>query len=219
MKHLLLSITVIGTLLTSCANNGKKAKTDDAQEVKAASTENATLFNTVKEDSYLDWRASHLGGAQPRYGKVFVKEAKVSVTNGKIVNATAIIDMASLTVESFPEGAEEIAKLKGHLQSPDFFNVENYPTSKFELTNVEQTEGEYNSKVTGNLTIMETTKSITFNANVSVSEEAVSIESEDFSVDRTDWNLTYNVEGSKVVPVDYLIANSIGFTIHATVTK
>lgn len=219
MKNLLLSIMVIGALLTSCANSGNKAKTEDAQEVKDATTESTTLFNTVKEGSYLDWRASHLGGAQPRYGKVFIKETAVSVTNGKIVNATVIIDMASLTVESFPEGAEEIAKLKGHLQSADFFNVENYPTSKFELTSIEQTEGEYNSIVTGNLTIMETTKSITFNANINVSEEAVSIESEDFSVDRRDWDLTYNVEGSKGVPVDYLIANSIGFTIHATVTK
>ena len=73
--------------------------------------------------------------------------------------------------------------------------------------------------VTGNLTILDVTKSITFKANISINENEVSVISEDFSIDRTEWGLTYHVEGSEGVPVDYLIANDIGFTINLTVTK
>ena len=129
------------------------------------------------------------------------------------------MDMASLTVENFPEGAAEKGKLTGHLQSGDFFNIEKYPTSKFVLTKREGTAGEYNSRITGNLTMLDVTKSITFIANVKVSENEVSVKSEDFKINRTDWGLSYNTEGTAGVPVDYLIANDIGFTIDVTITK
>ncbi|MDA3882878.1 MAG: hypothetical protein PF481_06315, partial [Bacteroidales bacterium] len=59
----------------------------------------------------------------------------------------------------------------------------------------------------------------TFLANVFVADSSVSIASEDFSVDRRKWGLNYNTEGTKGVPVDYLIANDVGFTIYVTVTK
>ena len=167
----------------------------------------------------MEWRAAHLGGVQPRFGKILFKEATFLVNDGVLTNATMTINMGTLTVESFPAGAAEILKLTGHLQSPDFFNIEQYPTSKFELTSLEKSTGNYNSKVTGNLTILEITKSITFNANVNVSANEVSIKSEDFSIDRTDWNLSYNVEGTAGVPVDYISANDIGFTINTTVAK
>ena len=87
------------------------------------------------------------------------------------------------------------------------------------MTDIANTDGEYNSTVTGNLTIMESTKSITFNANVEVTENGVTMVSENFIVDRTDWNLVYNVEGSEGVPTDYIISNDLGFTIGVMVQK
>jgi polyisoprenoid-binding protein YceI len=141
------------------------------------------------------------------------------VNNAQISNASIKIDMSTLTVESFPEGAEEIAKLTGHLKSPDFFNIEKYPYSKFELTRVQKTKGEYNSIVTGNLTILNVTKSITFNADISILDNEVSIKSENFSVDRKNWGLTYNTEGTEGVPVDYLISDDISFTINLILSK
>lgn len=206
-------------IMSSCSNNGNQAETKDAENVELVKTNTTTTLKSIKEGSFINWRASHLGGAQPRFGKIYAKDASVLVNGGELSNATISIDMSSLTVENFPEGAAEIAKLTGHLQSPDFFNIEKHPNSKFELTNIEKTTGDYNSKVTGNLSILGVTKSITFNANVNTSDNAVSIQSEDFAVNRTDWGLSYNTEGTAGVPVDYLIANDIGFTINVTVTK
>lgn len=129
------------------------------------------------------------------------------------------MDMASITVESFGDDAESAGKLTGHLQNADFFNVEAHPTATFELTGIESAEGEFNSTITGNLAIMDSTKSITFNANVNVSDAEVSINSEDFAVDRRDWGIVYNVEGTEGVPVDYIVANDMGFTINVVLTK
>jgi polyisoprenoid-binding protein YceI len=87
------------------------------------------------------------------------------------------------------------------------------------MTDIESTDGDYNSNVTGNLTIMKSTKSITFSANVEVTDNGVSFISENFIVDRADWNLTYNVEGTEGVPTDYIISNDLGFTIGVMVQK
>ena len=219
MNKVILSIALVGTILSSCSDNGKQADTQEAEKVNVVNAEQATTLNTIQDGSFVDWRASHLGGMQPRFGKVLLKDVSFSVNNGTLANATVVMNLGSLTVESFPEGSEQIAKLEGHLKSPDFFNTEKYPTAKFELTQLQEATGDFNSTITGNLTISGITKSITFNANVMTSENEVSIHSEDFSINRSDWNLTYNAEGTEGVPVDYLISDDIGFTINVTATK
>lgn len=217
MKKSILTLVVIGAItISSCSNNGNKAETKEAKEVSIQNDADTNSYATISENSKVDWRASHLGGAQPRFGKIQLKSATVFANNNELSNAKVVMDMKSFTVESFPEGDENIAKLTGHLQSPDFFDIANHPEATFELTNIKNAEGDYNSLLTGNLTIMGISKSISFKANVSVSKEEVSIKSEDFAVNRSDWNLTYHAEGSEGVPVDYLIADDIGFTIDVT---
>ena len=219
MKKIILSVIVFGAMISSCSNNGNKVETKDAENVEVVKTNKTTVFNKVADGSHVNWRASHLGGIQPRFGKIYYKDATFLVNDGKLTNISVEMNMSTLTVENFPEGAEEIGKLTGHLQSADFFNIKKYPTSKFELTNIEKNTEDFNSKISGNLTILDVTKSITFNANVTIEENKVSIQSENFSIDRTDWGLSYNTEGTAGVPVDFLIANDIGFTINTTLTK
>lgn len=217
-KVIFLSV-VIGAMLSSCSSTGNQAETKAAEKVEVIDASNAITLGTVQEGSFINWRAAHLGGVSPRMGKISIKDANVTINQKQIVGASITIDMASILVENFPTGAKEIVEIRDHLLSPDFFNVEKFPTAKFELTNFENAPGDYNSKITGNLTILDVTKSITFNAKVKMAEDRMAIVSEDFSIDRTDWGLTYNVEGTAGVPVDYLIANDIGFTISLIVLK
>ena len=51
-------------------------------------------------------------------------------------------------------------KWDDHLKNADFFNVEKYPSMTFKSTNIEVT-GEKTAKITGDLTILETTKPVT----------------------------------------------------------
>ena len=176
-------------------------------------------YATIKEGSYIDWRASHLGGAEPRFGKMYLQSANIVTNNSNIDNATIVVDMNTITVENFGDDKETSEKLRGHLLSPDLFNTETYPTAKFELTGIAEGTGEFNSAITGNLTILKTTKSITFNANVNVSDNEISIVSEDFAIVRQDWGIIYNTEGDEGVAAEYVIANDIGFTVNVTITK
>jgi len=218
MKKAAIALFVIAVAITSCKNKEKKAETKDAQEVEIVKAVETITYKTIKEGSMLKWRAAHLVGVQKRFGTTMLKSAEVLLNDNVVTNATFVIDLASLTVDNFDD-AEQKGKLEGHLKSPDFFNIEKHPTAKFVLTNVEKTTGDYNSKITGNLTILEVSKSITFNANIAVLDNSVAINSEDFSVNRQDWGLSYNTEGDKGVPADFLIADAVGFTINVAVTK
>ena len=85
-----------------------------------------------------------------------------------------------------------IANLTNHLKSPDFLDVREYPTIKFESTQIESGEatGEFN--VTGDLTLMKTTRSIQFPIKATVSDRGLELSGE-FQIDRTE----FGMEGSQ----------------------
>ncbi len=220
MRKTILTVAVVGAIFfASCGSEGSKSETQEAQEVQIDSSSTALDYTKVADSSHVAWRASHLAGMQPRWGRVFIKEASVKVDAGKVTNAKIIMDMGNFTVENFGDDKETATKLLTHLQSDDFFKVKTYPSSTFELTSIETVTGEFNSKITGNLTILDITKSISFLANIDATDSDVKVKSEPFNVDRKEWGLTYNTKGTKGVPTDYLIADEIGFTIDVLVTK
>ncbi|MFT5877395.1 MAG: polyisoprenoid-binding protein YceI [Salibacteraceae bacterium] len=218
MKKIIISAFMLSAVLISCSDNGSKTEAKDAVAVEVIKTETTQKFAMVAEESHVDWRASHLAGVEPRFGKLMLKGAEISTTDNVITNAQVVMDMNNFTVENF-EDQESIDKFSAHIKGDDFFKVATYPVSTFELATIEPQEGDYNSKIGGNLTILGVTKSISFNANVLVSDASVSVKSEDFVVNRSDWGLTYNAEGTEGVPTDYLISNDMGFTIDVTVKK
>ena len=101
--------------------------------------------------------------------------------------------MKTIVYEDLKE-EESNKKLVGHLSSADFFDVEKYPTSKIEITKVEElkdaTKPNVNSTVTGNLTMKDVTKSITFPAEIKIDNGVITVKA-DFDIDRTDWNIKY----------------------------
>jgi polyisoprenoid-binding protein YceI len=83
----------------------------------------------------------------------------------------------------------------GHLRTPDFFDVENYPKITFVSTDVERDGNEW--AITGDLTINGVTKSVTIpfeetgSAKDPFGNTRVGFEG-GVTIDRTDWNLTFN---------------------------
>jgi len=212
IKLFMLALVVVVSSFTS---NKKQTGLDDKKI--AIKTDDFSMYKNIKKGSFLSWRATHLGGVNPRFGKVLYENASILVKNNNIVKASILIDMSKLIVKGM--SADEAKDLAEHLKSTDFFNVKKYPTSKFELTSIEGLPGKYNSKVSGNLRILGVTKNIVFKANVNVSEKEVSIKSENFLINREDWGLTYHAKGAAGVPLDYLIADNIEFVIGVVVAK
>lgn len=220
MNKIVVLTSIVGLwMLNSCCSDCCSNKSNEAKKIELIKTKSTVIYSGISDSSNIEWGATHLGGTSPRYGKIKLSKAEFLVNKGVLTNATILVDMQTLTVESFPKGNPQIVQLTHHLKSEDFFKVETFPTSKFELASLEKTKGDNNYIVIGNLTILDITKSITFKANISMSEEKLVINSDKFTVDRTNWGLVYHVEGSKGVPVDYLISNDVDFTINIEVAR
>jgi polyisoprenoid-binding protein YceI len=93
------------------------------------------------------------------------------------------IDTASLVTP--------IGRLTGHLQSPDFFDVRQFPKATFESTKIEPVSGKRGEyEVTGDLTIRDVTKAIAFPARVRVNDRGLVLTSK-FEIKRSEYGITF----------------------------
>jgi polyisoprenoid-binding protein YceI len=137
--------------------------------------------------SVITWKGYKVTGEHA--GILKVKNGNLDFTDGKLTGGSFDIDMASLEVTDLKAGQGK-EKLEGHLKSADFFGTEKFPTAKFEITKVVSRgkAGEY--KITGNVTIKETTKEIKFNTMVTEAN-GVKTAKADITLDRSDFNVRY----------------------------
>lgn len=222
MKKVFLTISAFALLAVACGDDkGREVESEDAQEVVDKTTETTTEFTKVADNSRVSWFASHPGGIGPHNGFFKLSEGNVKVTDGKVTNGSITIDVTSLADEDI-EDAEKRGKLEGHLKSADFLNAEKYPTATFEVTestNEVSEDKKWTSKITGNLTMKDSTRSVTFWANVTTTDNDVTIKSERFSIDRTQWGIHYGAEGTPNLTEDQIISDAVGIEVSVTLTK
>lgn len=136
-------------------------------------------------NSEVVWKGYKVTGSH--HGTINLKSGSLQFTDGVLTGGQFEIDMASLVCKDL-EG-EYKGKLEGHLKSEDFFGVETYPTSKFVITNAFP-YGKDEYKITGNLTIKETTNPIKFIAKVT-EENGVVVATANIEVDRSEYDVRY----------------------------
>lgn len=211
MKKLLLVPAIAAFILSSCVNNpkGQKAETADSVDVETTITDgDAFVVNTA--ESKVIWTGAKVSGTHT--GTVDVKEGTLYTKEGKVTGGNFILDLT--TINSTDLEGEWKEKLDGHLKNEDFFNVEAYPTASFQVTNVEEDATEAGKlKVSGNLTIKDITKNISFDAKVTESTDSTVKVEADFNIAREDWGVNY--EGKK----DDLISKEINFKVSLTANK
>lgn len=136
--------------------------------------------------SQVAWKGYKVTGQHS--GTIGIKEGSLDFDNGALAGGSFTLDMTSLTVTDL-EG-EMKGSLEGHLMSPDFFGVEKHPTAKFVITKVAKKGTPNDYKITGNLTIKETTKEIKFYANVTEADGGATATA-DITVDRSEFDVRY----------------------------
>ena len=134
-----------------------------------------------------------------------VKHMMVSTAKGRFrdVTGTIVLDeqnLANSSVEveiataSIDTGNDQ---RDGHLRSPDFLDVEKFPTITFKSTKVELQSNE-KARVTGDLTIKDVTRPVTLETELTgfgrtpFNTEIVGFDAQT-SLNRKDWNLGWNV--------------------------
>ncbi|MDP2423748.1 MAG: YceI family protein [Bacteroidales bacterium] len=170
---------------------GERAITGDAQNV--AEKQGVTYVADLAT-SNVEWIGTKPTGQHN--GTISLSEGYAIVSNGAITGGEFIFDMNSI-VDIDLTDPDMNGKLTGHLKSGDFFEIETYPTSKFIITSVEANENSETGEthmITGNLTMKDVTKSISFTAMVSITDLSIKATSNNFLINRADWNIKY---GSK----------------------
>ncbi len=210
MKKLLLAPALVAFILSSCVNNPKGEKAETADSVTVADSISGESLAVDTELSTVIWTGSKVTGEHT--GTVNIKEGSLIVEEGKVKGGNFVLDLTTINTTDL-EG-EYKDKLDGHLKNEDFFNVAKYPDANFQITRIEEDATEAGKvKISGNLTIKDITKNISFDAKVTEVTEASAKVEADFNIAREDWGVNY--EGKK----DDLISKEINFKVSLVAKK
>jgi polyisoprenoid-binding protein YceI len=146
-------------------------------------------YKVDASNSQVEWLAKKVTGQHN--GSVALQEGSLEYTDGQLSGGKFVVDMTSIKVLDLQ--GNMAGKLEGHLKSPDFFAIEEFPTATFEITKVvpRGVAGEY--KVEGDLTVKGISKEITVPiVKMEESEEGVkTVEAISLTLDRTDFDVRY----------------------------
>ncbi len=220
MKYPLLTASAALLFLASCqgAPDADEAAVGTAQKVEE--TAGASYAADLAQSSVTFTGTKPVGQHQ---GTFNITEGALKVDGQNITGGRFVMDVSSLKIVDKDTAGS--STLRGHLSGNDFFDVAKYPTAVFEITKVvagaTPAAGEEvklqgaTHTVTGNLTMKDTTRSITFPARVQMMDGQV-IADADFNIDRTQWHMVYgNDEGLG----DKFIRPEVNLVLHLVAKK
>ena len=186
---------LFGLMLMYACNNapkGDKAKISDAEQTAEASGESFTVDTSA---SSVRFTGHGVGKNHP--GTFQLSSGQVNLADKKISGGEFIINIKSMDMEQKEAMFQE--KLKPHLLSGDFFDAEKFETARFVITKVEPYKADNsdtsiiegaNFNVSGNFTLKDATKNITFPARIDLDQNTVRAKA-NFDIDRTQWQMNY----------------------------
>ncbi len=181
-------MVAIAVVLVSCKNESKEVKTTEAENAAEAQA-TSTKYLANAETSLIEWIGSKPTGSKHN-GTINLESGVFTVNNGKLESGTFLIDMNSIVNLDIPADKKGNANLVGHLKSADFFDVEKFPSSAFEVTGLEEVDGK--TMLSGNLKMKDIENNITIPVSLSGEGNNFTITSETFTIDRSKWNVQYN---------------------------
>lgn len=167
-----------------CAASCNKDKDDDS-----------TIYKVNDSNSVAEW-IGH-SPAVSNEGFIGVSRTDIKVRNGNIVGGSFMMPVSSLQVTSAPPPGPPV--LLNHLKTVDFFNLVLHPNASFEFKKIETFTGNEpafpgsNFRITGNFSLIGSTREISFPAKVTFAGDSLHVEST-FKIDRTKWGMNYHAD-------------------------
>jgi polyisoprenoid-binding protein YceI len=210
-------ILFAATALVACKQNPKTS--NDAGEV-AQGTETAATYTVDGAASILGWTASKVTATHN--GKINITNGTISVENGNITAGNFTIDMKSMSNDDIQD-AEYKKKFLGHVSGADFFMVDSFPTATFEISKVVAEAGENGTthKITGNLTIKGTPRSIEFPAVVTMDSAQLTAKA-NIALNRNEWGIVWGGKEDKGLMTnmkDDVISNIFNLDVNLVAKK
>ena len=206
MKKLVLGIASIMVLI-GCGT--EKRESTDAQLQKNNSSTSKMISKgdqeifKVKKDSLssLVWTGAALG--KDHFGTVDF-EGSLGASEGKLISGLLIFDMSTINTQDLVGNSKE--KLDNHLKNKDFFNIEKYPSAQLSIKSFD------GKNLTGDLTIKEITREITFPASLDIKPNSI-IGKAKFTINRTDYGILYGSGSFFDLAKDKVISDDIDFNV------
>ena len=195
----IITFNFIITILVSSCGNTETKKLETPLEIQELDTALQSLIINTSNSS-VEWKGVMVG-IYSHNGFVSIKEGNLIYQGNSITGGSITIDMETMTQSDSLYKTEE-NKLVAHLESPDFFDVANFPTATFEITSSDLGT----KKVYGNLTVKGITESEVVE-NVIFDVETKSATGT-LKFDRQKYGVTY--KGSKK---DMLVGDEVEMTI------
>ncbi|MXV39117.1 YceI family protein [Flavobacteriaceae bacterium Ap0902] len=202
MKKVLFSLSAVALIAFTSCEKKEAVAVSDSEEV-ATATEEAVNYTVDTDVSNVEWRGYKIYEGeteeQGHHGTIKLTSGDIQTEGNQIIAGNFVIDATTLESMDLVDSPEDKANLENHLKSADFLDVETYPSPTFNITKVTPIEGEYNTEISGNLKMREVEKNITFKANTGVDGEVLKIASEEFTINRQDFGITFNPTTGSVI--------------------
>lgn len=200
MKKILI-ISAFAISLYGCNSESASTETTATEEASPVVASNEYVVNG--ETSLVKWKGSMVG-AYAHEGTVKIPHGAFTLENGVLTAGNFIVDLASI-VTTDDDALYKMApreKLIEHLQAPDFFDVNQFPTASFTVISADA------SSVTGSLTIKGVTKEVVA-TGLSLTESEGSVTATATLVfNRQDFGVSY-----KSAMKDMVLSDDIELTI------
>lgn len=189
MKKITVSIFALSALVMVSCGGEKEEKenvtTENHEEVVEVAKVSG-VYN-VNEGSVINWNGRHYKDSS------FVHSGTVAITGGSVVveEEAVVGGEFKFDMDAIVEPGTDTTQpwtLEGHFKMPDIFNVAEFASASFAITNVAE------GNVTGDMTIIGVTKEVTFPAEIVINEENVNV-SASFELDLLQFEVPMLVKG------------------------
>lgn len=195
MKKIRIWFAFIAALAIAACEKAPKGDEAEINEEVEGVVPTGETFAVDTANSYVKFTGHGVGKNHP--GTFKLNYGAVAVNNDSISGGNFVINITSMDMEQ--EGEDIETKLRPHLLSGDFFDAEKFGTATFEITNVIPYEEKDQQKslveganytISGNLTLRDVTKNVSFPARVDLDGNTIKTKA-NFDIDRTEWQMNY----------------------------
>ncbi|TCJ13589.1 YceI family protein [Flaviaesturariibacter flavus] len=195
MIRTLLLPLLLGLLAASCSDNQPKGDNATITDKQATAAATGTVFTIDTAASRIRFTGHGVGKNHP--GIFRLSSGTVALNGNTVSGGNFVINIHSMELEQ--KGSMFEDKLRPHLMSGDFFDANKFGSARFEITKVAPyqpgskdtsiVQGA-NYSVSGNLTLKDVTKNITFPARIDLDGNTLKAKS-NFDIDRRQWKMNY----------------------------
>lgn len=242
--RIIFCVSVLTSMVFSCNTNTNKNEVEASEATVIEEKGSAVSWNIDQDNSGIEWWGSKPTGIHN--GTIDLSSAYFEVENGSISSGKVIVDMSSIKVLDMDDDGN--SKLGSHLRDGDFFETNTHPTASFEFIELTQKEfwtvegsdtlihGYWGLE--GNLSIKDSVKKVFLrlpqaeaatsqgvkhvkenSINMTVNDSVIILETDSFSIDRTQWGITYKSNSVFSDLGEKFIHDNIGLKIKIKATR